>query len=247
LIADEQRRFTSLERLYGASAIQRLRAAHVAVVGVGGVGSWAAEALVRSAIGAITLIDPDHVAQSNLNRQVHALESTLGMAKVDALGRRLLEINPALVLKAHDQALESDNLEGLLGEATVVIDAIDSTKNKAALGAYCKANNLALLMCGAAGGRTDSQALGIEDVALLKGDALLASVRYRLRKHHGFPKEKIAFGISALFSSQTALGQAPGAEHNGAALNCAGYGSSVMVTAAMGLRAAQWAVERILR
>lgn len=241
---DKLRRYASLERLLGAKALQRLRHSHVVVVGVGGVGSWAAEALARSAIGCLTLIDGDHVAESNLNRQVHALESTLGAAKVQVLAERIALIDPSTQVHAVDAMLDAGTVELMVPPEAIVIDAIDASRVKAALIALCARRSQAVLSCGAAGGRTDPQGLQVADLGLIKGDPLLASVRAHLRRHHGFPKAvRQPMGVLGLHSAQTSMGAAPVVGHTGAALNCSGYGSSVMVTASMGMAAAQWALE----
>ena len=151
---DFDRRFGGIRKLYGAAGLQALREAHVCVIGIGGVGSWAAEALARSAVGRITLIDLDHVAESNLNRQIHALESTLGKAKVQAMAERITEINPACRVELIDDFLDPDNLADYLGRGySAVIDAIDSVKTKTALIAWCRRNKVKLISCGGAGGQ----------------------------------------------------------------------------------------------
>jgi tRNA threonylcarbamoyladenosine dehydratase len=246
-VSDSLRRYASLERLLGRLALEQLRAAHVVIVGIGGVGSWAAEALARSAVGHLTLIDGDHVGESNLNRQVHALESTLGAAKVKVLSERIAQIDPSTQVDAIDAMLEVDTLAGLIPERAVVIDAIDAARVKAALIAHCVERGQSVLACGAAGGRTEPQALRVLDLGLIKGDPLLASVRAHLRRHHGFSRAvRQPMGAMGLYSTQTSSGQAPQTGHTGAALNCSGYGSSVMVTASMGLAAAQWALNECL-
>lgn len=251
----ESRRFGGITRLFGPEGAARLRAAHVVVVGIGGVGSWAAEALARSGIGTLTLIDLDHVAESNLNRQVHALESTIGMAKVDAMRARILEIAPGCDLRTVDDFVTTENVASLIpADADFVIDAIDQMKPKAALIAHCRAAGIPVVACGAAGGRTDPLRLRQEDLARTAGDALLASVRARLRRAHGFPappaKTRDAaraerFGVTAIFSDEQPARPDACDLRGGAALNCAGYGSAVTVTAPMGMAAAGFVMRMI--
>jgi tRNA threonylcarbamoyladenosine dehydratase len=222
-----------------------LRHAHVAVVGVGGVGSWAAEAIARCGVGEITLIDMDHVSESNINRQLPALGSTVGASKIDVMGARLRDVNPDVKLHLVDDFLTIDNVELMLGAGVqVVIDAIDQPRAKAAMIAWAKAKNISVFVCGAAGGRRSAIDFALTDIALVKGDALIASVRGRLRRDYEFSRiagEK--FGVVAVHSRE--LPQTT--KDNGGGLNCGGYGSSVMVTAAMGFAAANAAIESILK
>ena len=183
------RRFASVARVYGEAGCQRLWQSHVIVVGIGGVGSWAAEALARSGVGRLTLIDLDHVAESNINRQVHALTSTLGAAKVEVMAQRIRDISPDISVHPVDEFIEPGQEEKLIpADADLVIDAIDAVAAKASLIAWCVANDKPVIACGAAGGRTDPLQLRVEDLSRTTGDALLSSVRARLRRHHGFPR-----------------------------------------------------------
>lgn len=183
------RRFASVARVYGEAGCQRLWQAHVVVVGIGGVGSWAAEALARSGVGRLTLIDLDHVAESNINRQVHALTSTLGAAKVEVMAQRIRDISPDISVHPVDEFIEPGLEEKLIpADADLVIDAIDAVAAKASLIAWCVAHGKPVIACGAAGGRTDPLQLRVEDLSRTTGDALLSAVRARLRRHHGFPR-----------------------------------------------------------
>ena len=183
------RRFASVARVYGEAGCQRLWQFHVVVVGIGGVGSWAAEALARSGVGRLTLIDLDHVAESNINRQVHALTSTLGAAKVEVMAQRIRDISPDISVHPVDEFIEPGQEEKLIpADADLVIDAIDAVAAKASLIAWCVANDKPVIACGAAGGRTDPLQLRVEDLSRTTGDALLSAVRARLRRHHGFPR-----------------------------------------------------------
>lgn len=238
--ADLERRFGAVARLYGERGFARLRAAHITVVGIGGVGSWAAEALARSGVGRLTLIDLDHIAESNVNRQVHALGETLGQAKVRAMAERIASINPAATVACVDQFVTVGNAATIVPACDAVLDCIDQVAPKAALLAACRARGLPAFTSGAGGGRSDPTRIRHADLARAEGDPLLAKVRYRLRRWYGFARERAdasgharapKFGVTAVFSDEPVRGRAGG----GAALACAGYGSVVTVTAALGL------------
>lgn len=251
--ADHDRRFGGLARLYGAAALRRFEAAHVCVIGVGGVGSWVVEALARSAVGAITMIDLDNVAESNINRQIHALTATLGKAKVSALSERIAQINPRCRVTEIEDFVAAENLDQFIGASgyDYVVDAIDNVSAKTALIAYCRAQGIRLITIGGAGGQIDPSCIEVRDLARTEQEPLLAKVRKRLRAQHGFPRgDKSRFGIDAVFSTEPL--RSPQAvcttgEQDGAAgvtgLNCAGFGSSMAVTASFGLVAAA----RVLR
>lgn len=241
-LADDRRRFGGIARLYGEAALDTLARAHVCVVGVGGVGSWAAEALARSGVGRLTLVDADHIAESNVNRQVHALDSTFGAAKVEVMRQRIADIAPRCLVRVVDEFVAVDNVADLLPAGAWVIDAIDAPRAKAALIAQAGRCRQPIVVCGAAGGRRDPLHLRRADLAQATGDALLASVRARLRREHGFERRAgIPFGITAIYSDEPLAADARLAEPDASgafALSCTGYGSIVTVTAAMGLAAA---------
>ncbi len=253
-LSDEERRFGGIERLYGAGALTRARAAHVTVIGIGGVGSWAAEALARSGVGRLTLIDLDHVAESNINRQVHALGSTLGAAKVLAMRSRILAINPACDVACIEEFIDECNIAELVPPCDAVIDAIDHVRAKAALIAHCRRAGLRIVTTGGAGGRTDPTRIEIADLSRTTQDALASKVRAKLRKDYGYSRDpKKKFGVDCVFSPEQirradASCAAPGAPQfdAGAGLNCAGYGSSVAVTAGFGFAAAARVLAAIL-
>jgi len=259
--SDAERRFGGLDRLYGAGASHLLRGAQVAVVGIGGVGSWAAEALARSGVGALTLIDLDHVAESNINRQVHALSATLGQAKVLAMAQRIQGIHPACQLTLIDDFLTPENVERvLLPELSVVIDCADQVTAKVAMVLQARARQQPLIVCGGAGGKTDLLSLQAGDLAEATHDALLARLRTLLRRDHRFARASDAagkalkrlpkMGVRVLWVNQpTKLPEAWQKDDAGAALqglSCAGYGSTVTVTATMGFAAAAEAIHIIL-
>ncbi|MCB1918104.1 MAG: tRNA threonylcarbamoyladenosine dehydratase [Rhodocyclaceae bacterium] len=245
---ETERRFAGIARLYGADGLARLRSARIAVIGIGGVGSWAAEALARSGVGHLRLVDLDHVAESNINRQVHALEPTLGMAKVAAMAARIAAIDPTNRVEAVDDFLGPENAEDLVRGCDAVIDAVDQMGAKLALVLSCRRLGVPLLVCGGAGGKRDPGRIQLADLARTVQDPLLSRLRARLRREHGYPRDcRRRFGVDAVFSSEppTAATAActPAA---GAGLSCAGYGSSVAVTAAFGLQAAGWAMNRLI-
>lgn len=244
-----ERRFGGVSRLYGGQALARLGAAHACVIGVGGVGSWAAEALARSGLGRLSLIDLDHIAESNVNRQVHALDSTLGAAKVTVMRERIAQISPRCHVVAVEEFVSVDNAELIVPADAWLIDAIDQPRAKAALIALARARHQPVIVCGAAGARTDPLALRRVDVALARGDALLASVRARLRREYGFSRRvDEAFGVVAVSSEERPLATDDALNGEpGAPLACAGYGSSVALTATMGFAAAAWVIDGIVR
>jgi len=264
---DFGRRFGGVRRLYGDAGLAKFQVAHIVVVGIGGVGSWAAEALARSAIGAITLIDLDNIAESNVNRQIHAVDGAFGKAKVTAMRERILSINPSCKVVEIEDFVTPENIENLLsfqmnGQMDGIVDCIDDAKAKAAIAAFCKAKKIPLIMTGGAGGRLDATRIKTADLANVTSDKLLAKVRNILRKDYGFPKGKD--GVSAKQSKMNVicvysdeLVRAPleaktkshvtssdvdltscDLDNSITGLNCAGYGSSVCVTAPFGFAAA---------
>ncbi|MDB5774883.1 MAG: tcdA [Herbaspirillum sp.] len=256
---DFDRRFGGIARLYGAAALQRFRRSHICVVGVGGVGSWAVEALARSAIGGITMIDLDNLAESNVNRQIHALSDTLGKAKVTALAERVALINPFCKVTEIEDFLTPDNLDRMIGAHAYdyVIDAIDNVQAKVALIAYCRDHAIPLLTVGSAGGQTDPSKIEVRDLSKTEQEPLLAKVRKRLRSYHRFPRgDRNRFGVDAVFSTEPVRmpvdeacavdGEALDYASEGVTgLNCAGYGSAVVVTASFGLAAAAHVLRKL--
>jgi tRNA threonylcarbamoyladenosine dehydratase len=246
---DLRRRFGGLERLYGMDAAAAIQAAHVAVVGVGGVGSWAAEALARSGVGALTLIDLDHVAESNINRQVHAVDATIGRAKVLAMRERVAQIHPACRVHAIEEFAGPDNWSALLPQGVdAVIDACDELKAKTAMAAWALRTRALFISCGAAGGKRLAHKVDIDDLSQTTHDPLLAQLRYRLRKHHGAPREGKRIGVACVFSREAvAPPDASCAIEGDGSLNCHGYGSVVSVTATFGQCAAGWVLDQLAR
>src|SRR6267143_5164282 len=253
-MGDNERRFGGVTRLLGEPAHARLRAARIGVVGVGGVGSWAAEALARCGVERITLIDLDHVAESNANRQIQALGGEFGKAKVVAMAQRIGAINPRARVTCVEEFVTEDNVSDLIRDLDMVLDCIDQVSAKAALIVHARAIGLRVVTCGAAGGRTDPTRIRCAALARALGDPLLAKVRYRLRRRYGFARETgtrtPSFGVDAIYSDEPVRRPQPPAEGSGSmvrsGLACAGFGSSVVVTAPFGFAAAARAVDRII-
>ena len=251
--ADLDRRFGGIGRLYGPAALARFRAAHVCVIGVGGVGSWIVEALARSAIGQLTLIDLDNVAESNINRQIQALSATVGQAKIEALRERIAQINPACKVNLVEDFIAPENLEQLLAGRgyDYVVDAIDSVKAKAAVIAWCRDHGLPLVTIGSAGGKLDPTRIELRDLSKTEQEPLLKMVRKRLRSQYGFPRSlKTKFHVDAVFSMEPLL--MPVGEESCeidadgiTGLNCAGFGSAMVVTATFGMVAAGHLLRRL--
>lgn len=237
--ADLERRFGGMRRLYGEAGYARLRQARIAVVGVGGVGSWAVEALARSGVAELTLIDLDHVAESNINRQVQALGRTLGQAKVQALAERIGDIHPGCRVHGVEEFATPENWPGLLPRSVdAVIDACDQVRTKQALAAWALRERLPFVCVGAAGGKQLAHRVEVDDLAQATHDPLLAALRQRLRKHEGAARQG-TIGVRCVFSREAVrVPEAQCAADVEGNLNCHGYGSSVTVTATFGLAAA---------
>ena len=246
--ADLQRRFGGMQRLYGVAPAAAIAQSHVAVVGIGGVGSWAAEALARSGVGRLTLIDMDHVAESNINRQVHALSTTVGMAKIEAMRERIALINPHCEVHCIDAFVETDNWPALLPAGVdAVIDACDQVKVKAVMADWARRSKAVFIAVGAAGGKRHAHKVDIADLSETTHDPLLAQLRYRLRREFGAPKDGKKINVACVFSREAVV-QADAScavEQGDGTLNCHGYGSLVSVTASFGLCAAGWVIDRI--
>ncbi len=240
---ETDRRFSGVARLYGMQGFARIRAAHAVIVGIGGVGSWTAEALARSGVGRITLIDLDVVAESNLNRQSHATIANLGRNKVDAMRDRIASFAPDCVVTCIDDFVDTNNVATILpSDASFVIDAIDKVYAKAALIAHCVKTSVPVFVCGGVGGKTDASKLTLSDLAITEQDALLAKLRLMLRREYGFPRAGRKFKVPVVYSKER---QAGSAEDAGAGLACAGYGSAMHMTAGLGMLVAGQALALI--
>lgn len=269
---DLERRFAGLSRLYGNAGAQRIRAAHIVVVGLGGVGSWAAEAAARSGVARLTLIDLDNIAESNINRQVHALDTTLGQAKVQAMQERIAHINSSCQVDCIEEFVDAENWPVIASldarfdrHQVAVIDACDNVRAKTAMAAWALKSKAILISVGAAGGKRLAHRVEIDDLKLVTHDPLLAQVRYRLRKEHGANRQQL-MGIACVFSREPVVqpltascAVAPGkndyagqletqisvTDRSDGSLNCHGYGSAVSVTSTFGMCAAGWVINKI--
>lgn len=250
-------RFGGTARLYGADAVALLANAHFVVIGLGGVGTWAAEALARTGVGELTLIELDEVCVTNTNRQLHATQSTIGKSKNQVISDRLRDINPEMVVHTVEDFLDRKNLTALIGKQHhVVIDAMDSAHVKAALIAYCLAIKVRLITVGSSGGKTDPRLLAVSDLGRTIADPMLAKVRNHLFRHHNFSQDPgRKFRVDAVYSTEQMVYPKPDGSvcqekqilQSGIKLDCAGgFGSSVMVTGSFGFLAATRAIERYL-
>lgn len=254
---DYAARFDGIRRLYGREGADIIRSMAVCVVGIGGVGSWTVEALARSGVGRIRMIDHDDIAISNINRQLHTLDSTIGRSKVAVMAERVTAIHPGCHCEPVDDLLTTANLERHLEDGfDVVVDAIDTIRFKAALIHFCRRRKLPVVTTGGAGGLTDPAAVTVADLSRTTNDPLAARVRSKLRADHHFPKNpKRRFGVDCVYSTeQPVYPRADGSVSHrkpgvhGATLDCAtGYGSATAVTAVFGMVAAGRAIERTLR
>ncbi|MGD8589011.1 MAG: tRNA cyclic N6-threonylcarbamoyladenosine(37) synthase TcdA [Chromatiales bacterium] len=251
---DLERRFGGIARLYGSKGLERFRSAHIAVIGIGGVGSWAVEALARSGIGAISLFDLDHVAESNVNRQLHAVEGQFGMAKVSAMTLRIHAINPLCKVEPVEAFIEPDNLGLVTGIGfDYVIDCIDNFRIKAALIAGCRRAKVRLITVGGAGGQTDPTRIRLADLSRTEQDPLLSKTRKLLRRDYGFSSNpKRRFDVPAVYSTEPPI--FPDAEGGvcldrptamEGSLNCGGFGSVMTVTASFGLVAVSHVLKKL--
>ena len=246
-----EQRFGGIGRLYTPEGLAKLRQSHVCVIGIGGVGSWAVEALARTGIGKITMIDMDDICVTNINRQIHAMTGTVAQLKTEAMKERVERINPECVVEIIDDFISPENIPEYLNRGyDYVLDAIDSVRTKAALIAYCKRNKIKLITTGGAGGQTDPSQIQIADLSKTIQDPLASRVRSLLRKEYNFsqnPKRK--FGVDCVFSTQPLIfpKMGEGCEVS-ATMNCAnGFGAVTMVTATFGFFAASRLVDKLLK
>lgn len=248
-------RFGGIRRLFGADGQERLGRAHVCVVGIGGVGSWAVEALARTGVGGLTLVDLDDVCISNVNRQLHAVTGEFGKPKVEVMAERIRAINPDCAVHPLHSLFTATTGEQILStNYDAILDAIDSPSLKALLIARCREREIAIVTTGGAGGRRDPCALRVEDLARTTHDALLQATRKILRAEHGFPRGEKMFGVSCVYSTEAPVFPAsdgsvctkpePGRNLR---LDCrSGYGTACFVTGAFGFAAAAQVVRRIV-
>jgi tRNA threonylcarbamoyladenosine dehydratase len=253
-------RFAGIDRLYGAGALARFAGCHVAVVGLGGVGSWLVEALARSGVGRLTLIDADDLCVSNTNRQLPALEGQFGRSKAVAMAERCLAINPGMTVDPVLSFLTPSNLEEMLGRGyDLVIDACDSFRTKVEAIAWCRRRKIPMITVGAAGGRLDPTLVRVRDLSRTEHDAMLALIRRKLRGEFNFPKNhQRYFGVPAIYSLEnvqypqadgSVCGLRPKLGADAALkLDCgAGLGAATHITGAFAFVAAGKALEMLLK
>lgn len=250
-IDNYEQRFGGIGRLYTPEGLAKLRQSHICVIGIGGVGSWTVEALARSGIGKITMIDMDDICVTNINRQIHAMTGEIGKLKTEAMQERINKINPECQVEIIDDFITTDNIPYYLNRGyDYVIDAIDSVRVKAALIAYCKRNKIRLITTGGAGGQTDPSQIQIIDLSKTIQDPLASKVRSLLRKEYNFsqnPKRK--FGVDCVFSTQPLIfpKMSEGCEIS-ATMNCAnGFGAVTMVTATFAFFAVSRVIDKLLK
>lgn len=255
----EQQRFGGIARLYGDVGLARLRAAKVAVIGLGGVGSWAVESLARSGVGSIKLVDMDEVCLTNINRQLPALENTVGKSKAGLLSERISAISPTCEIEVMEKFYTPKSSDEILtSDLDYVIDAIDTRKNKAHLLAACSDKGIPVVTCGGAGGKRDATSIAVKDMIRCEGDALMNLVRRRLREAYGFPrgdqKKPKIFRIEAVFSNEIPrfptcdgeMTESKNEARSGSGINCdTGFGSVTHVTGTFGFVAAGRVVHHI--
>ncbi len=254
-MSDFETRFGGIARLYGKSGLEKLRTAHVCVVGIGGVGTWAAEAFARSGIGAITLVDLDEVCVTNINRQSHALTETVGRAKAEVMAERIRAINPDCRVTVEQKFFnEQTSVELLAPKYDFILDAIDDMTNKVLLIVRCCENKIPVIACGGAGGRRELTSVRVGDLSQASHDKLLAEVRRKLRQEHDFPTGHSVMNVPCVYSVERTVYPQPdgsvcemrSAAEDGARLNCnGGLGSATFVTGAFGFAAAGFVVRKI--
>ena len=253
---DTNRRFLGIQKLYGQQGYQQIINSHICIIGIGGVGSWVAESLARSHVNEISLIDLDHVAESNINRQIHAMTDTLGQSKIKAMAERIHNINAECTVHLVDEHLSTENIPQLINSSfTYIVDCIDNFRIKAALIHFCRSNKIKMITVGGAGGRIDPSRIQIADLTRAEGDALLAKTRKQLRTQHDFPRNlRRRFDTPCVFSTESQRYPTDDNEISTkkaecstlSGLNCAdGFGSLSAVTAAFGMIASAHVLNKI--
>lgn len=239
-----ERRFAGVEKIYGDEAFRQYEHSHVMVIGIGGVGSWAVEALARTGIGKLTIIDMDVVAASNINRQLPAMSSTLGREKIEVMAERCHSINPRIKINLVDDYLTPDNVKELLeNKPDVVLDCIDDVKAKLALMLHCRFNKIPLIVSGGAGGKLDPLKIRVADLSKTEQDPMLAKLRSQLRAKGICKKPKEKFGITCVYSIDNPFSSAEVCPSAG--LRCGGYGSAVVVTSSFAMIAVSEVLKKL--
>ncbi|WP_395377615.1 ThiF family adenylyltransferase [Marinicella sp. W31] len=243
----DKQRFGGIERLYGESSFSQLQQVHVTVIGVGGVGCWSAEMLARLGVGCITLVDADDICVTNINRQLHALNSTVGQPKVEVMRQRILDINPDCRVEAQQQFFLSSTADAVLSNPGVVVDAIDSVKHKVELLSRCIKSDIPVVTAGGAGGKQDPGRIKMDDLSRTHGDRLLRKIRQLLRKELNLSAHK-KIGIPAVFSDEEMKLPFCDVDRPAVALDCdTGYGTSPIMISSMGIQLAQLAFQQIMK
>ncbi len=239
-----ERRFAGVEKIYGEDAFRQYEHSHVMVIGIGGVGSWAVEALARTGIAELTLIDMDVIAASNINRQLPAMSSTLGREKVEVMAERCYAINPRIKINVVDDYLTPENVKELLANTPdVVLDCIDDVKAKLALMLHCRFNKIPLIVSGGAGGKLDPLKIRVADLSKTEQDPMLAKLRSQLRAKGICKKSKEKFGITCVYSIDNPFSSAEVCPSAG--LRCGGYGSAVVVTSSFAMVAVSEVLKKL--
>ncbi|NNH78132.1 tRNA threonylcarbamoyladenosine dehydratase [Acinetobacter sp. ANC 5380] len=239
-----ERRFAGVEKIYGDEAFRQYEHSHVMVIGIGGVGSWAVEALARTGIGELTIIDMDVVAASNINRQLPAMSSTLGREKIEVMAERCHSINPRIKINLVDDYLTPENVKELLeNKPDVVLDCIDDVKAKLALMLHCRFNKIPLIVSGGAGGKLDPLKIRVADLSKTEQDPMLAKLRSQLRAKGICKKPKEKFGITCVYSIDNPFSSADVCPSAG--LRCGGYGSAVVVTSSFAMVAVSEVLKKL--
>ncbi|TCH63455.1 tRNA threonylcarbamoyladenosine dehydratase [Acinetobacter sp. ANC 4862] len=240
-----ERRFAGVEKIYGDEAFRQYEHSHVMVIGIGGVGSWAVEALARTGIAELTIIDMDVVAASNINRQLPAMSSTLGREKIEVMAERCHSINPRIKINLVDDYLTPENVKELLeNKPDVVLDCIDDVKAKLALMLHCRFNKIPLIVSGGAGGKLDPLKIRVADLSKTEQDPMLAKLRSQLRAKGICKKPKEKFGITCVYSIDNPFSSADVCPSAG--LRCGGYGSAVVVTSSFAMVAVSEVLKKLM-
>ncbi len=257
-MSDYQLRFGGIARLYGVQGAEIIQQAKICVIGIGGVGSWVAEALARTGVGHMTLIDLDDICTTNVNRQIHATTDTVGESKTEVMAERIKAINPDCQVTEIEDFVTLDNVRDLINNSfDYVIDAIDSVPVKSAIIAHCKRQKIPMITIGGAGGQTDPTQIAISDLSQTYQDPLLAKVRNQLRREYNFSRNtKRKFSIDAVFSTQQLVypdseGNVCHAKQSGDGamrLDCSGgFGAATHVTASFAFFAVGKAIEKLIK
>ena len=239
-----ERRFAGVAKIYGEDSFNHYEQSHVMVIGIGGVGSWAVEALARTGLGELTLVDMDVIAASNINRQLPAITTTLGHEKIEVMAERCRAINPRIKINLIDDYLTPDNIQDVLANTPdLILDCIDDVKAKFALMLHCRFNKIPLIVSGGAGGKLDPLKIRVADLSKTEQDPMLAKLRTQLRSKGICKKAKEKFGITCVYSIDNPFSSAEVCPSAG--LRCGGYGSAVVVTSSFAMVAVSEVLKKL--